>query len=121
MRNDSIKILQLLNEGLNLTAFMVYKPTGKPQMIQDSDYFSKKDFARDLRANDFIVRRIADNRDLYVLDHSDFVSLTQLKEKMLFYKKMWEDAKKDNPNSTLWKDDYERLKEVYDEANKVEL
>lgn len=121
MRKDSLKFLQKLNEGLNLTAFVVYKPTGKPQMIQGSDYFSKKDFARDLRANDFIVRRIADNRDLYVLDHSDFVSLTQLKEKMLFYKKMWKDAKKDNPNSTLWKDDYEQLKRIYDEAVRQEL
>ena len=32
------------------------------------------------------------------------------------YKGYWEEAQKHNPNSTLWKDDYERLKKLYDEA-----
>ena len=35
---------------------------------------------------------------------------------MLFYKRMWEDAKRDNPDSTLFKNDYEQLKKIYDEA-----
>lgn len=35
---------------------------------------------------------------------------------MIKYKKYWEESKQDNPESTLWKDDYERLKKLYDEA-----
>ena len=84
--------------------------------IEDSDYSSKSEFARDLRANEYKVLSVNDNRDLYVVDHSDFGNLAQLKKEMLFYKRMWEDAKRDNPDSTLFKDDYEQLKKIYDEA-----
>ena len=34
---------------------------------------------------------------------------------------MWDDAKKENPESTLFKDDYERLKKIYDEAMRQPL
>lgn len=121
MRKESLKFLQKLNEGINLTAFVIYKPTGKSQMIQDNDYNSKKAFADDLRANEFIVKSIADNRDLYVIDHTDYKNLNQLKKEMNKYKKYWEDSKSRNPNSTLWKDDYERLKRLYDEAISQDL
>lgn len=121
MGKDSLKILHKLNEGINLTAFVIYKPSGKSQMIQDSDYNSKKAFADDLRANEFIVKSIADNRDLYVLDHTDFRNLNELKKEMNKYKSYYEDSKSRNPNSTLWKDDYEKLKQIYDEAIKQPL
>lgn len=121
MRKESLKFLQKLNEGINLTAFVIYKPTGKSQMIQDNDYNSKKAFADDLRANEFIVKSIADNRDLYVIDHTDYKNLNQLKKEMNKYKRYWEEAQKNNPNSTLWKDDYERLKRLYDEAISQDL
>lgn len=116
MRQDSLKVINKLNEGLNLTAFVIYKPTGESKMIQDSDYSSKQAFADDLRANEFIVKSVADNRDLYIINNSDYKSLNQLKKEMLKYKKYWDESKQDNPDSTLWKDDYERLKKLYDEA-----
>ena len=116
MKSNSLKIIKKLNEGLNLTAFVIYKPTGKSQMIQDSDYNSKKAFDDDLRANEFIVKSIVDNRDLYVINNSDYKSLNQLKKEMNKYKGYWEETQKHSPNSTLWKDDYERLKKLYDEA-----
>ena len=121
MRRDSLKVINKLNEGLNLTAFVIYKPTGESKMIQDSDYSSKQAFANDLRTNEFIVRSIKDNRDLYVLDHSDYVSLAQLKKEMNKYKKYWEESKLDNSESKIWKRDYERLKELYDKAMAQDL
>lgn len=121
MRRDSLKVINKLNEGLNLTAFVIYKPTGESKMMQYSDYNSKKAFADDLRANEFIVKSIADNRDLYVIDHSDYRNVAQLKKEMLRYKRYWEESKQDNPDSTLWKRDYERLKELYDKAMAQDL
>lgn len=111
----------LITEGIHLVAYVrsPYKPG--VQAIEDSDYASKTDFAKDLRANEFTVLSVNDNRDLYVVDNSDFGNLAQLKKKMKFYKMMWDDAKKENPESTLFKDDYERLKKIYDEAMKQPL
>ena len=111
----------LITEGIHLVAYVrsPYKPG--VQAIEDSDYASKTDFAKDLRANEFTVLGVNDNRDLYVVDNSDFGNLAQLKKKMKFYKMMWDDAKKENPESTLFKDDYERLKKIYDEAMKQPL
>lgn len=111
----------LITEGMHLVAYVrsPYKPG--VQAIEDSDYASKTDFAKDLRANEFTVLGINDNRDLYVVDNSDFGNLAQLKKKMKFYKMMWDDAKKENPESTLFKDDYERLKKIYDEAMRQPL
>lgn len=111
----------LITEGMHLVAYVrsPYKPG--VQAIEDSDYASKTDFAKDLRANEFTVLGVNDNRDLYVVDNSDFGNLAQLKKKMKFYKMMWDDAKKENPESTLFKDDYERLKKIYDEAMRQPL
>lgn len=111
----------LITEGIHLVAYVrsPYKPG--VQAIEDSDYASKTDFAKDLRANEFTVLGVNDNRDLYVVDNSDFGNLAQLKKKMKFYKMMWDDAKKENPESTLFKDDYERLKKIYDEAMRQPL
>lgn len=111
----------LIIEGMHLVAYVrsPYKPG--VQAIEDSDYASKTDFAKDLRANEFTVLGVNDNRDLYVVDNSDFGNLAQLKKKMKFYKMMWDDAKKENPESTLFKDDYERLKKIYDEAMRQPL
>lgn len=111
----------LITEGMHLVAYVrsPYKPG--VQAIEDSDYASKTDFAKNLRANEFTVLGINDNRDLYVVDNSDFGNLAQLKKKMKFYKMMWDDAKKENPESTLFKDDYERLKKIYDEAMRQPL
>lgn len=127
-KNDLVKDLEqfyvnghLITEGMHLVAYVrsPYKPG--VQAIEDSDYASKTDFAKDLRANEFTVLGVNDNRDLYVVDNSDFGNLAQLKKKMKFYKMMWDDAKKENPESTLFKDDYERLKKIYDEAMRQPL
>lgn len=121
MRKDSINIIKNLTEGIHLVAYVKSPYDKGVKTVEDNDYSSKKEFARDLRANEYKVLSVNDNRDLYVVDHSDFGNLTQLKKEMLFYKRMWEDAKKDNPNSTLFKNDYEELKKIYDEAVRQEL
>lgn len=121
MRKDSINIMEKLNEGIHLVAYVKspYEPGVKT--IEDSDYSSKSAFASDLRANEFTVLNVSDNRDLYVIDHSDFGNLAQLKKEMLKYKRWYEDSKKENPDTTLFKSDYEKLKSIYDEAIKQDL
>lgn len=105
-----------LNEGIHLVAYVRSKYEPGVKTMEDNDYNSKNDFAKDLRANEYTVLSINDNRDLYVADHSDFGNLAQLKKKMLFYKQMSDDAKSRNPDSTLFEDDYKELKKMYDEA-----
>ena len=111
----------LITEGIHLVAYVKSPYESRVKAIEDSDYSSKSEFARDLRANEYKVLSVNDNRDLYVVDHSDFGNLAQLKKEMLFYKRMWEDAKRDNPDSTLFKNDYEQLKKIYDEAMNQKL
>ena len=114
-------INQNLKEGIHLVAYVrsPYEPGVKT--MEDNDYSSKSEYARNLRANEFTVLSVSDNRDLYVVDHSDFGNLTQLKKQMDFYKKMWEECKQENPDSTLFKKEYEELRKIYDEAMKQEL
>ena len=113
-------ISKTLTEGITLTAF-VRDQDGNIKMIEDRDYNSKSEFARDLRANGYTVKSVKDNRDLYVIDHSDYKGLDDLYERMMYYKRWWKDTQKENPDSTLWKSDYEELKKLYDEAMKQDL
>lgn len=109
-----------LKEGITLTAF-VRDQDGNTKMLVDKDYNSKSEYARDLRANSYIVKSVKDNRDLYIIDHSDYKGLDDVYERMMEYKKMWKNHQKEYPESNLWKDDYEKLKQLYDEAMKQEL
>ena len=127
-KNELVKSLvdfyeggHLLTEGIHLVAYVKSPYESGTKTIEDNDYPSKKAFSDDLKANEYKVISIFDNRDLYVSDHSDYGKLSQLKKEMLFYKRMWEDAKRDNPDSTLFKNDYEKLKKIYDEAMNQKL
>lgn len=127
-KNELVKSLvdfyeggHLLTEGIHLVAYVESPYESGTKTIEDNDYPSKKAFSDDLKANEYKVMSVFDNRDLYVSDHSDYGKLSQLKKEMLFYKRMWEDAKKDNSDSTLFKNDYEQLKKIYDEAMNQKL
>ena len=127
-KNELVKSLvdfyeggHLLTEGIHLVAYVKSPYESGTKTIEDNGYPSKKAFSDDLKANEYKVISIFDNRDLYVSDHSDYGKLSQLKKEMLFYKRMWEDAKKDNSDSTLFKNDYEKLKKIYDEAMNQKL
>lgn len=127
-KNELVKSLvdfyeggHLLTEGIHLVAYVKSPYDSGTKTIEDNDYNSKKAFADDLRANEYKVISIADNRDLYVVDHSDFGKLTQLKKELDRYKQYYEEAKKNNPNTTLWKDEIDKLQAIYDEAIKQKL
>lgn len=113
-------INKTLTEGIHLVAY-VEGPDGQVKSIEDNDYNSKEQFSNDLKANEYRVLSINDNRDLYVADNSNFGKLNQLYNEMMKYKKFWKDSQKDNPDSTLWKDNYEKLKKLYDDAIKQPL
>ena len=120
---DNVHILNenIITEGMHLVAYVRSPYDNDVKTIEDSDYASKKAFSDDLRANGYTVLSVNDNRDLYVADNSDYGKVTQLKKQMDFYKKMWDDTKRVNPDSTLFKDDYDKLKKIYDEAMRQPL
>ena len=110
-----------LTEGIHLVAYVRSPYESGIKTIEDTDYNSKKAFADDLRANEYKVLSISDNRDLYVIDHSDFSNLAQLKKELNKYKQYYEDSKKYNPDTTLLKDEIDKLQAIYDEAIKQSL
>lgn len=104
-----------LKEGITLTAF-VRDEDGNSKLMTDNDYNSKNDYARDLRANGYTVINVKDNRDMYVLDHSEYRSLNALINQMNLFKRYYKEE-----NKEVWKRNYEELKAIYDEAMKQEL
>lgn len=127
-KNELVKSLvdfyeggHLLTEGIHLVAYVKSPYEFGTKIIEDNDYPSKKAFSDDLKANEYKVVSVFDNRDLYVADHSDYGKLSQLKKDLLNIKKWYEEEKSKNPSTTLWKDDYEKLKKIYDEAIKQKL
>lgn len=62
-----------LTEGMHLYAF-VKDEDGNDKIIEDSDYPDKKSFESDLRANGYKVRRINNDRDMFIMDNSDYRS-----------------------------------------------
>ena len=125
MRKDSVKIMEKLTEGIHLVA-LVRNPydTAQPNRIftiEHSDYNSKQQFRNDLKANGYIVKSISDDRDLYVIDNSDYRSLADAERDLRKYKQWQKDTKQHNPDSTLWQSDINKIQELVDEANKIEL
>lgn len=110
-----------ITEGIHLIAHVKSLDDNSIKTIEDNDYNSKKSFADDLKANGYSIISINDNRDIYVSENSNYVKLSQLKKQMDFYKKMWDDSKQSDPDSVLFKDDYDKLKQIYDEAMKQSL
>lgn len=104
-------------EGMKLAAIVRDKDTGETKYIKDSDYNSKQAFKQDLQANGYIVSKIHDARDAYIIDHSDYRGINDLKKDLKFYEDMLKDAKKNYPSLVkTYEDDYNRVKKLYDEA-----
>lgn len=84
-------MLNIKNEGIHLTAIVRYanprpgEPRGYMKM-EDDDYNSKEDFRRDLRNNGYLVRSVSDNRDLYLMDNSNYTSMGGLLRDIKYYK-----------------------------------
>lgn len=72
-----------LTEGEHLFAF-VKDEDGNDKIIEDSDYPDKKSFKADLIANGYKVRRINTDRDMFIMDNSDYRSenevITRIKQ-----------------------------------------
>lgn len=127
-KNELVKSLvdfyeggHLLTEGIHLVAYVRNPYTNEIQTMEDTDYNTKKQFSQDLKANELTVLSIKDNKDLYVLDHSDYPSLSALQKDLRLYKKWYEEAKEHNPDTTLYKDVIEKLQKIYNEAIKQPL
>lgn len=71
----------ILTEGIHLFAF-VKDEDGNNKIIEDSDYPDKNSFKKDLQANGYTVRRINDEKDMYIMDHSDYRSVNELTNKI---------------------------------------
>ena len=84
-------------EGMRLAAIVKDKDTGETKYIEDNDYNSKQAFKQDLQANGYIVSKIHDARDAYIIDHSDYRGINDLKKDLKFYKDMLEYAKNNYP------------------------
>lgn len=70
-----------LTEGMHLFAF-VKDEDGNNKIIEDNDYPDKKSFENDLRANGYTVRRINDEKDMFIMDNSDYRSLNEVTNKI---------------------------------------
>ena len=121
---DKVKIVEneQLNEGIHLYG-LVKDEDGNYKTIEDSDYPDKKSFESDLRANGYTVRRINDNRDNYIMDHSDYLSINNIKSEIAKLKKDY-NYYKENGLETLCistKSKIDSLQNLLDEANKISL
>lgn len=116
--NESKKV----TEGIHLYGF-VTDEDGNSKVLEDNDYSDKNSYKRDLRANGYKVKSVKDNRDMYVLDNSDYLSVDNVKTQI---HKLQKDLKynKENGYSTLVKEVEQRieeLKELLDKASKISL
>lgn len=113
----------LITEGIHLIAYVKDKKSGEYSTIEDRDYNSKKDFERELRANGYINISILDNRDMYLIDNTDYTRVSQLKKELNNLKKDMKTYDKEK-YPFLYKDTlnkYNKLKEVYDNVMKISL
>ena len=112
----------LITEGIHLIAYVKDKKSGEYTTIEDRDYNSKKDFERELRANGYSNISILDNRDMYLIDNTDYTRVSQLKKELDNLKKDINDAKDKYP--ALYKSyvkEYDKLKTIYDNVMKISL
>lgn len=113
----------LITEGIHLIAYVKDKKSGEYSTIEDRDYNSKKDFERELRANGYSNISILDNRDMYLIDNTDYTRVSQLKKELNNLKKDMKTYDKEK-YPFLYKDTlnkYNKLKEVYDNVMKISL
>ena len=113
----------LITEGIHLIAHVRDKQSGEAVTIEDNDYNSKQQFENDLKSNGYVNISILDNRDLYLMDNSDFTKISQVKKKLRELKRDIEEYDEEKYPSLHKQavDDYNNLKELYDKAMKVSL
>lgn len=112
----------LITEGIHLIAYVKDKKSGEYSTIEDRDYNSKKDFEKELKANGYSNISILDNRDMYLIDNTDYTRVSQLKKELNNLKKDINDAKDKYP--ALYKSyvkEYDKLKTIYDNVMKISL
>lgn len=121
-------MLSIKNEGIQLTAIVRYSDprpgeSNGYKKLDDNSYNNKKDFKQDLKANGYIVRTIWDNRDKYVIDNSDYKSLSDVSNNIAYYKRELKNMDKEKyPTLTKsYKEKIEELVELYNNAMKVDL
>lgn len=129
-KNDLVKDLEqfytnghLITEGIHLIAYVKDKKSGEYSTIEDRDYNSKKDFERELRANGYSNISILDNRDMYLIDNTNYTRVSQLKKELDNLKKDIQTYDKEK-YPFLYKDTvdkYTKLKEIYDNVMKISL
>lgn len=126
--NKSFDIIEkqeenLITEGIHLIAHVRDKQSGEAVTIEDNDYNSKQQFENDLKSNGYVNISILDNRDLYLMDNSDFTKISQVKKKLRELKRDIEEYDEEKYPSLHKQavDDYNNLKELYDKAMKVSL
>ena len=112
----------ILNENIHLYGF-VKDQDGNSKIIEDYDYSNKNSFKADLVGNGYTVRRISDNRDMYIMDHSNFLSVAQVKNEI---NKLKKDLKynKENGYTALMSDVQSKINNLEDllkEANNISL
>lgn len=123
---NKIKIINpknIISEGMHLIAYVKDKNSGEFATIEDSDYNSKQQFENDLKANGYTNISILDNRDLYLIDNSDFTRVSQVREKLRELKKDINEYD-EQKYPFLHKqsvDNYNKLKELYDKVMKISL
>ena len=114
---------QKILEGIHLIAYVRDKQTKLYSTIEDSSYNTKTSFKKDLEANGYDNISILDNRDMFLIDNTNYMRVSQLKNEL---KKLRDDMKiysKDR-YPTIYKDmldKYNKLKEVYDKVMKIPL
>ena len=114
---------QKIMEGIHLIAYVRNKQTKLYSTIEDSSYNTKASFKKDLEANGYDNISILDNRDMFLIDNTDYTRVSQLKNEL---KKLRDDMKIYNKDKypTTYKgmlDKYNKLKEVYDKVMKIPL
>lgn len=123
---NKIKIINpknIISEGMHLIAYVKDKNSGEFATIEDSDYNSKQQFENDLKANGYTNISILDNKDLYLIDNSDFTRVSQVREKLRELKKDINeyDEQKYPSLHKLSVDNYNKLKQLYDKVMKISL
>ena len=114
---------QKIMEGIHLIAYVRNKQTKLYSTIEDSSYNTKTSFKKDLEANGYDNISILDNRDMFLIDNTDYTRVSQLKNEL---KKLRDDMKIYNKDKypTTYKDmldKYNKLKEIYDNVMKIPL
>ena len=73
---------QKILEGIHLIAYVRDKQTKLYSTIEDSSYNTKTSFKKDLEANGYDNISILDNRDMFLIDNTNYMRVSQLKNEL---------------------------------------